>query len=41
MDFILPYSRQLKQQMITGALSERIRDKAYQNVIQDMVKAVI
>ncbi len=41
MDYILPYSVQIKQQMITGTLSERIRDKGYQSMIQDMVKAVV
>lgn len=41
MDYILPYSMQIKQQMITGTLSERNRDKGYQSVIQNMVKAVV
>lgn len=33
LQFILPYSRPLKQQVITGALSERLDDKKYREQI--------
>lgn len=40
-DFILPYSRDLKQQVITGALSERINDTKYKSVCNDIAKKVL
>lgn len=40
-DFILPYSRDLKQQAITGALSERINDTKYKSVCNDIAKKVL
>lgn len=40
-DFILPYSRDLKQQAITGALSDRIKDVKYKSVCQDIAKKVL
>ena len=40
-DFTLPYSRALKQQTITGTLSERIPDAAYRGVAKEIAKAVI
>ena len=40
-DFTLPYSRALKQQSITGTLSERIPDSEYRKVVKDIAKAVI
>ncbi len=39
-DFTLPYSKALRQQTITGTLTERIGDTAYRNVIQKIAKAV-
>lgn len=41
MDFVLPYSRPLKQQMITGALSEKLHDGDYCKVVESIAKALI
>lgn len=41
MDFILPYERMLKQQMITGTLSERIGACRYKSEIERVAKAVM
>lgn len=38
--FVLPYSRALKQQTITGTLSERISDPAYRIVVDSVAQAV-
>ncbi len=37
---ILPYCYELKKQMITGALSEKITDKKYREGISQLIKAV-
>ena len=39
--FILPYSRPLKQQAITGTLSERLADNQYRKQIAAIVKRVM
>lgn len=39
--FVLPYSISLKQQTITGTLSERLSDRKYREVISKLSKAVI
>lgn len=39
--FILPYSRPLKQQSITGDLSERLEDKKYREQITAIAKGVM
>ena len=39
--FVLPYSVALKQQTITGTLSERLADRKYREVISQLAKAVI
>ena len=39
--FTLPYSRALKQQAITGTLSERVPDQKYRSVMTALVKAVV
>ena len=41
MDFKLPYERMLKQQMITGTLSERIGNCKYRSEIERLAKAVV
>jgi hypothetical protein len=41
MDFKLPYERNLKQQMITGTLSERIGACKYRAEIERLAKAVM
>ena len=41
MDFKLPYERELKQQMITGTLSERIGNCKYRSEIERLAKAVV
>ena len=41
MDYKLPYERDLKQQMITGALSERLGNCKYRSEIERLAKAVI
>ena len=41
MDFKLPYERILKQQMITGTLSERIGNCKYRSEIERLAKAVV
>lgn len=38
--FVLPYSYALKQQTITGTLSERLADRKYREVISKLAKAV-
>ena len=40
-DFMLPYSRTLKQQAITGSLSERINDAKYKSVCQNVARKVL
>lgn len=40
-DFTLPFSRALKQQTITGTLSERLPDAKYRSVAAEIAKAVI
>ena len=40
-DFMLPYSRTLKQQAITGTLSEKINDSKYKAVCFDVAKKVL
>ena len=40
-DFKLPYERMLKQQMITGTLSERIGNCKYRSEIERLAKAVV
>ena len=40
-DFLLPYSRTLKQQAITGSLSERINDAKYKSVCQNVARKVL
>ena len=39
--FILPYSQPVKQQCITGTLSEKLTDSKYNAIISGVVKAVI
>ena len=39
--FTLPYSRSLKQQVITGTLSERLADRKYREQITAIVKKVV
>lgn len=39
--FTLPYSVALKQQTITGTLSEKLSDKKYREVISNLVRAVV
>ena len=39
--FTLPYSRAIKQQAITGTLSERLGDKRYISTVKGIAKAVI
>ncbi len=41
MDFVLPYERTLKQQAITGTLSERLANGKFRNGIQSLAKAVM
>ena len=41
MDFKLPYERNLKQQMITGTLSERIGAGKYRSEIERLARAVM
>ena len=41
MDFKLPYERMLKQQMITGTLSERLVNCKYRSEIERLAKAVM
>ncbi len=41
MDFKLPYERGLKQQMITGTLSERIGPSKYKSEMERLAKAVM
>lgn len=41
MKFVVPYSRQLKQQMITGTLSEKLHDNKYLKVIDEIAKVVM
>ena len=40
-DFLLPYSRTLKQQAITGTLWERINDAKYKSVCQNVARKVL
>ena len=40
-DFILPYSRELKQQAITGTLPDRIKDDKYKNICFNIAKKVL
>lgn len=40
-DFTLPFSKALKQQTITGTLSERLPDAKYRSVAAGIAKAVI
>ena len=40
-DFMLPYSRTLKQQAITGTLWERIKDAKYKSVCQNVARKVL
>lgn len=40
-NIVLPYSHALKQQAITGTLSERIGDQKYRSAVSAVVKAVI
>ena len=40
-DFTLPFSKALKQQTITGTLSERLPDAKYRSVTAGIAKAVI
>ncbi len=40
-EFVIPYSRQLKQQMITGTLSESLHDIKYLFAIGEIAKAVV
>ena len=40
-DFTVPYSRPLKQQTITGELSEKLDDSAYRKVMKDLATAVM
>ena len=40
-DFILPYSRALKQQAITGTLPERINDAKYKAICSKVAKKVL
>lgn len=39
--FTLPYSRPLKQQVITGTLSERLADRKYREQIAEIAKKVV
>lgn len=41
MNFTLPYERGLKQQMITGTLSERLGNCKYRSEIEKLAKAVV
>ena len=41
MDFKLPYERNLKQQMITGTLSERLQKCKYRSEMERLAKAVM
>ncbi|MBR5090565.1 MAG: hypothetical protein IK093_14135 [Ruminiclostridium sp.] len=41
MDFKLPYERELKQQMITGTISERLGSCKYRSEIERLAKAVM
>ena len=41
MDHIIPYEREIKKQMITGALSERIGNGKFRSEIEKIAKAVI
>ena len=38
MDYVLPYSRPIKQQTITGTLSEKLHDNAYRNITESIAK---
>ena len=40
-EYVLPYSHALKQQTITGTLSERLADRKYREVISNLARAVI
>ena len=40
-EYVLPYSHALKQQTITGTLSERLTDRKYREVISNLARAVI
>lgn len=40
-DYTLPYSRPLKQQVITGTLSERLADRKYREQIAEIAKKVV
>lgn len=40
-DMILPYSRALKQQMITGTLSEKLHDPKYTQAIEQIAETLI
>lgn len=39
--FVLPYSQALKQQVITGTLSERLADRKYREQIAEIAKKVV
>lgn len=40
-DFILPYSQPLKQQAITGTLTDKIKDEKYRTICLDIAKKVL
>ncbi len=40
-ELVLPYSHVLKQQTITGTLSEKLADRKYREVVSKLAKAVI
>ena len=39
-DYILPYSRPIKQQTITGTLSEKLYDKAYRKITEEIAEKI-
>ena len=39
-DFVLPYSRPIKQQTITGTLSEKLYDSDYRKVLEEIAKRI-
>ena len=39
--FVIPYSRPLKQQMITGTLIEKLHDSKYLSAVDKITKAVV
>ena len=40
-EFIMPYSQSIKQQCITGTLSEKLNDGKYNAIISGVIEAVI